>query len=354
MSTPANASAASLDPLPQSLTPLEQLREARSILQDEADALRTLAQRLDASFCDAVQHIYDCRGSVIVTGIGKAGLIGQKIAATLSSTGTRSHFMHPVEAVHGDLGCLHADDVLLALSNSGETEEVLRILPIVSRFGVPIVAVTASKRSSLGSAAAAAICMGKLDETGPHGLAPSTSTTVMLAIGDALALVLARMKSFSPQQFAVFHPGGSLGRKLATVGEIMRPRDELRIASAASTVREVFVNLQKPGRRSGAVILVDDKGRLCGLYTDSDLARLLERRADDRLDGPINEVMTKRPFTTSPQTRLGDVVQLLSQNKLSEIPVVDSDHRPVGMIDITDVIGLVPASEETAVSARAG
>jgi arabinose-5-phosphate isomerase len=327
-------------------TPLEQLREARSVLQDEADALAALAKRLDATFCDAVRVVADCRGSVIVTGIGKAGLIGQKIAATLSSTGTRAHFLHPAEAIHGDLGCLHQDDVLLALSNSGETEEVNRLLPTVRGLGVPIVAVTATDTSTLGSRADVTIRLGRIEEAGPYGLAPSTSTTVMLAVGDALALVVCQLRGFTPQQFAVFHPGGSLGRKLAKVGEVMRRGDELRVARETSTVREVFVRSEKPGRRTGAVMLVDAEGRLSGLYTDSDLARLLERRHDAQLDRPIAEVMTRSPLTTRPDARLGEAVELLSRRKISELPVVDSDHCPVGLVDITDVIGLLPVEAE--------
>ena len=231
------------------LTPLEQLREARCILRDEADALQALSKRLDAEFCVALQTLCESKGCVIVTGVGKAGLIGQKIAATLSSTGTRAYFLHPVEALHGDLGCVHADDVLLALSNSGETEEISRLLPMVKQLRVPIIAITATNTSTLGSQADVTIRLGKIHEAGPHGLAPSTSTTAMLAMGDALALVLCQMKGFTPQQFAVYHPGGNLGRKLARVSEIMRRGDELRIAPASATVRDVFITLAKPGRR---------------------------------------------------------------------------------------------------------
>ena len=233
------------------LTPLEQLREARSILRDEADALNALSKRLDGAFCQALQMICESRGCVIVSGVGKAGLIGQKIAATFSSTGTRSIFLHPVEAMHGDLGCVHADDVLLMLSNSGETEEISRLLPLVKQLDVPIIAVTATATSTLGRQADVTIRLGKIHEAGPHGLAPSTSTTAMLAMGDALALVLCQMKGFTPGQFAVFHPGGSLGRKLARVCEIMRRGEELRLAPASATVRDVFITLAKPGRRTG-------------------------------------------------------------------------------------------------------
>jgi len=332
-------------PAPQ-LTPLDQLRAGRDIVRLEGDALLDLAGRLDAEFCTAVDLIAGCVGSVVVSGMGKAGLVGQKIAATLSSTGTRSHFLHPAEAVHGDLGCLHPHDVLLALSNSGETEEICEMLPTVARLGVPIVAVTSTDRNSLAAKADVTIQIGKLREACPWGLAPSTSTTAMLAVGDALALVASQQRGFSPQQFAVFHPAGSLGRRLKTVAELMRPLDRLRVANAGDTVRDIFVRFANVGRRSAAVLLLDEAGRLAGMFTDSDLARLLERRRDDAFDGPISAVMNGAPLTVRPESRFIDIVELLADRKISELPVVDDDGRPVGLIDITDVIGWLPQNGE--------
>jgi len=324
-------------------TPFEQLRSGRDIVRQEADALHSVAQRLDAAFCAAVDLIVECKGRAVVTGMGKAGLIGQKIAATLSSTGTRSHFLHPAEGVHGDLGCLHSSDVLIALSNSGETEEICTILPTVARLQVPIIAVTSTDRNRLAAQSDVTIRLGRLQEACPWGLAPSTSTTAMLAVGDALALVASRIKGFTPEQFAVFHPAGSLGKKLRTVTETMRPRDQIRVGSADLTVREVFTTFASEHRRSGAVLLVDGSGRLTGLFTDSDLARLLEKRRDDALDQPIGNVMTQNPLTVPPTATFADVVDLLSDRKLSEIPVVADDGSPVGLIDITDVIGWMPS-----------
>ncbi|MEX2288649.1 MAG: KpsF/GutQ family sugar-phosphate isomerase [Planctomycetaceae bacterium] len=331
----------------------EQLREARAIVRHEAEALLELSHRLDADFTAAVRMLDECRGSVVVTGIGKAGLIGQKIAATLSSTGTRAHFLHPTEAMHGDLGRLHESDVLLALSNSGETEELCRLLPIVRRMGIPVIALTAGHSSTLGSQADVTVTIGRLREAGPLGLAPTTSTTAMLALGDALALVLSRMKGLTPQDFALFHPAGSLGRHLTTVGEIMRKGDALRIASDTATIRDVFVHLSHPGRRTGAVMLVDNEGRLSGLFTDSDLARLLEQRRDHQLDRSIAEVMTRDPLTIRPEAMLGEIVEVLSHKKVSELPVVDDDARPVGLVDITDVICQWPPKPATATVYRA-
>ncbi len=321
---------------------LDRLRQAREILKLESDSLVDVARRLDSGFCSAVDLLLTQSGSVIVCGMGKAGLIGQKLTATFSSTGTRSHFLHPAEAVHGDLGCIHSQDILLALSNSGETEEISALLPIVKRMGVPIIAITGSERCTLGKQADIRILLGRLQEACPWGLAPTTSTTAMLAVGDALALVVARERGFSPQQFAAFHPAGSLGRRLKSVTEIMRPISSLRQSPARQTVREVFASTPVHGRRSGAVLLLNDDGTLAGIFTDSDLARLMEQRRDGSLDRPICEVMTTRPITLPASAMFSDVVTILSERKISEIPVVDSHDIPVGMIDITDVIGWLP------------
>lgn len=321
----------------------EELRLARSIVQTEGQALLDLSRKLDAGFCAAVELIAATTGAVIVIGIGKAGLIGQKVVATLCSTGTRAYFLHPTEALHGDLGCISPQDTVLAFSNSGETDEVCRLLPLFRSQGLPIIAVTASSQSQLGLAATAVIELGRLQECGVHGLAPSTSTTAMLAIGDALAFVACRRKDFSPRDFAALHPGGSLGRRLTAVQDLMRSGDQVRIASEQITVREVFVAQSRPGRRTGAVMLVDDEGSLTGIFTDSDLARLLEQRRDDQLDRPIRDVMTAAPLTVTPDLLLEEVMHVLSSKRISELPVVDAEGRPVGLVDIVDIIGLLPA-----------
>ncbi len=326
-------------------SPLEQLRYARQIIETESRSLTELARRLDGEFCRAVDYLYACRGSVIVTGMGKAGLIGQKIMATLASTGTRSHCLHPVEAVHGDLGRVHRDDVMLILSQSGETEEVLRLLPSLAEFGVPILAITGRADSTLARAATVTIELGSLEEAGTLGLAPSTSTTTMLAVGDALALVTSRMRCFGREDFARFHPAGSLGQKLSKVQQHMRPLNQCRVASEEQTVREVFVNVRVPGRRTGATMLTDSGGKLSGIFTDSDLARLLEHRRDRDLDRPIGEVMTSDPLTVRLGSMMTDAVDLMARRKISELPVVDATGRPVGLIDITDVLGLIPKDQ---------
>jgi arabinose-5-phosphate isomerase len=228
---------------------------------------------------------------------------------------------------------------LVVLSNSGETDEVCRILPSVTRFGIPIVAITASRGSTVGRAARATIELGRLREAGPHSLAPTTTTTAMLAVGDALALVIGRRKGFTPQQFALYHNGGSLGAMLKSVGEVMRTGGQLRVAAETKSIRNVFAESSRPGRRTGAVILVDDEGRLSGLFTDSDLARMLERRQDGLLDRPIAESMTRHPMTIGPEALLSEAIEILSHNRISELPVVDVDGRPLGILDVTDVVG---------------
>jgi len=317
----------------------EQLELARTILNSERDAIGELATRLDHRFCQAVSLCLDCRGHVVVSGMGKAGLIGQKISATLSSTGTRSLFLHPAEAFHGDLGMVHPDDTVLMLSLSGSTEEVVRLLPSLKKMGNPLIAITGTASSPLGRQADVVLELGSVQEVCGLGLAPTTSTTMMLSLGDAIALITSRLRCFSSDDFARFHPGGNLGRRLAYVDEMMRPLDSCRVASADATVRDVLVCVRQPGRRTGAIMLVDDKNKLVGIFTDSDLARLFETRRDDAVDGSIRDVMTVAPTTIQTGTRLGDAVELLAAKKISELPVVDEQGSPLGLIDITDLLG---------------
>ena len=334
----------SSDPVRKSdtLSPLEQLCLARQIIEQESSTLLDVAQRLDSEFCRAVDYLHGCRGNVIVCGMGKAGLVGQKIMATLASTGTRSHFLHPAEAVHGDLGRVHQDDVVLMLSQSGQTEEIVRILPSLGELGVIILAITARADSTLGQAATVVLELGSLDEACSMGLAPSTSTTVMLALGDALALVTSRMHNFGREDFARSHPAGSLGRKLSKVDHHLRAVAGCRVASEKRTVRQIFVDLSVPGRRTGAIMLVDDDDKLSGIFTDSDLARLFEHRREHDLDRPIRDVMTARPVTVRSGTKMIDAMATMAQRKISELPVVDAEGRPVGLIDVTDVVGMFP------------
>ena len=323
----------------------------REILRAEAEAVMRIAETLDAGFSRAVRLIEQCTGNVVVTGIGKAGLVARKISATLASTGTPSHFLHPAEAMHGDLGALRRDDLVLAVSQSGETEEVTRLLPHVAALGVRLVALTGRPESTLGRAAHVVVATGSIREACPMGLAPSTSTAVMLALGDALALVTSSLRRFTAEDFAARHPGGSLGRQLMLVEDAMRPLPACRTATPDETVRAVFAR-PLPARRTGAVMILDASGMLAGIFTDSDLARLFERRNDAALDEPIGRVMTARPTIVPAGTRLRDAVAVLESRRLSELPVIGRDGRPCGLLDIVDLVGLVPA--EAAPAPRVG
>jgi arabinose-5-phosphate isomerase len=317
-------------------------------VRDEANALTQLAARLDTSFCDAVDRIVNCSGDVITLGIGKAGLVAQKIAATFCSTGTRSFFLHPSEALHGDLGRVSPDDVALVLSHSGQTQEIVCLVPLLKQLRATVIGITGRSESDLAQSADITVSMGPVHEAGKLGLAPTCSTTAMMALGDALALVASEARDFRAEDFARFHPGGSLGRMLSRVSEVMRPLDRCRVGNQNRTVREVLVQVGRPGRRTGAVMLTDDLGKLAGLFTDSDLARLFEHHRDDCIDRPIRHVMTVAPMTIEGEALLGQAVQRLSQRRISELPVVDPAGRPLGLIDITDILAMLPADGHVA------
>jgi arabinose-5-phosphate isomerase len=327
-------------------TESERVGFAREVLRIEAEALGRVRERLDGAIARAAEQIYRCKGSVIVTGMGKAGLVGQKLAATLASTGTRAFPLHPAEAVHGDLGRIRGGDVVLALSQSGETEEVLRLVPALRRLGAVLVAITERVGSSLGRQADLCVALGPIEEACPLGLAPSASTTALMAVGDALALLVSRMRDFRPEEFAVYHPAGTLGRRLSRVDDLMRMGGQVRKARPEETVREVLVRLGGARRRSGAILVVDEDERLIGIFTDSDLARLFEKRREAMLDRPIGDVMTARPVTVAVGSPVAEAVEAMKARKISELPVVDRGGYLVGLVDVTDLIGLVPADLE--------
>ncbi len=325
-----------------SVTPFEQTRFARDVIVKEAESLQRLAKNLPADLSSAVELILRCEGSVIVTGIGKAGWIGQKISASLCSTGTRSHFLHPAEAIHGDLGRVGKDDVVLVLSNSGETPEIVRLLPTLAQFETPIISITSNIESTLAGHSAAVLNYEASTEACPLGLAPSTSTTTMLALGDALTLLLSRMRAFRSIDFARFHPGGSLGRKLSHVDDMMRPIERCRVALESETIRDIYIRYGGQERRAGMVMVTDEHGCLTGVFTDSDLARMLERKQEVQFDRPICELMTQNPKTVKSGNKTTFAVDTLACYNLSELPVIDSRGRAIGLIDITDLVGLIP------------
>lgn len=317
----------------------EQLQFAREVIRREGQFLLGLANRLDGQITRAAQWIADCQGSIVVCGVGKAGLVGQKIAATLASTGNRAHFLHPCEALHGDLGRVGDDDIALVLSYSGRTEEIIRLLPALAEQAAAVIAVTSSEHSPLGKAADLVIALGTVDEACPLGLAPTTSTTAMLAAGDALSLLASRLHDFNERDFFRYHPGGSLGLKLTAVEAAMRPLENCRVARQSETVRSALYATGQSPRRSGAAIIVDEDGRLAGIFTDSDLVRLLARRNDAALDRPIGEVMTANCCKVAAGTSLKDSIDLLAERHISELPVIDAAGQPIGLLDITDVVG---------------
>lgn len=341
MSVPARQDVSPNHPLRdggRGMNPFEQLKYATEVIQTEAKALENLARNLPLDFCDAVELILRCHGAVIVTGVGKAGWIGQKVSASLASTGTPSHFLHPAEAFHGDLGRVGPNDVILVFSNSGETSEVIQLLPSFEKFGTPVIAVSGKRESTLASSAAAVLCYGKTAEACHLGLAPTTTTALMLAIGDALTLTVSKMREFRATDFAKFHPGGALGKKLSFVEDVMRPISECRLAEETETVRQVYVRSGGTARRAGVVLITDQSGKLTGLFTDSDLARLLSRQRDNQFDLPIRDVMTQSPITIKAGSKTMVAIETLACRNLSELPVVDESGKAIGLVDITDVV----------------
>jgi len=325
---------------------LNVLSLGRQILLQEAQSIQKLADRLDARFLQAVYRLLRCEGMVVVSGMGKAGDVGKKVSATLSSTGSPSHFLDPAGAIHGDLGKVKSSDVVLIFSQSGETDEIVRILPALRSLRVSIIAVTASEHSTLARNAEIVLPIGQIDEADRHGLAPSTSTAVMIALGDALALTVSERRGFQAEHFAKLHPGGSLGRRLSLVDEYMRTMDRCRVAPDSETIRQVFALHTVSGRRSGAILLTQQDGRLSGIFTDSDLARLFERHNEHLLDAPIRCVMTLKPTSVTLGTRMLEAIAIMGERRISELPVTDSEGFPVGMIDITDIVAVFPEYSE--------
>jgi len=335
-------------------TPLEGLRTIREVVAVEAAALARVSQSLGGEAVEAAERIAACTGCIVVTGVGKAGWVGQKLVATLGSTGNRAHFLHPSEAIHGDLGRVGAEDLVLAISNSGRSEEVLRIAPHLRHHSAGLIALTGNRNNPLAEMADLVVPVGDHAEADPLGLAPTTSTTVMMAVGDAIAVWASRLVGFRSTDFARFHPGGSLGYKLAPVNRLMRPLDQCRTAAATATVRETMVATGRTGRRTGAVMLLDVAGRIVGLFTDSDLARLLESRREDLLDANIADVMTTRFTKVESGMLLVEAIEILRDRRISELPVVAADGRPLGLLDITDVISAVDIGQTAPSDKKAG
>ena len=315
------------------------LEHAREVLRMEAEAILELVPRIDENFAAAVNLILECEGRTVITGMGKSGLIGRKMAATLASTGTPSFYLHPAEGIHGDLGMVTASDVVIALSNSGETGEVLNILPSLRRIGAKIIAMVGNANSTLGKNADVILDVGVSKEACPLGLAPTSSTTAALAYGDALALALLKKHNFTASQFAIFHPGGSLGRKLLlTVGNIMHKGEENPTVLADTTVQEALFVITDKGL--GAVSVVDKNGIMQGVLTDGDIRRGLSKGVDF-LQRPVSELMTANPKTITEDKLAAQALHLMESNRpkpITVLPVLDEKRKVIGLLHMTDLV----------------
>lgn len=317
-------------------------RFARDVIAAEAAAAGRMSEAVGDAFLRAARLIHDCPASVLTAGVGKAGHIARKVSATLASTGTPSHFISAADALHGDAGSMRSGDIVILFSASGETDELIRLLSIVKKLSHPAITITASRNSTLGRHSDIVIETGKIDEACPLGLAPSASTTAMLALGDALALSVMKLRDFTSDDFALYHPAGQLGRKLIRVGEAMtfRKGENLPVASDALTVGEVLREVSRIKRRSGAVILINQQtGAISGIFSDGDLRRLITD-ADDALRRPIASVMTRNPKRIRADALASEAMALMKQYRVDEIPVVDERDQPVGLIDVQDLVVL--------------
>lgn len=311
------------------------IENAVSAIDAEIAALRVLKENLDESLISALDVMQACRGRVIVSGMGKAGLVGQKIAATLASTGTPAFFMHPAEALHGDLGMITKDDTCLFVSNSGESDEITRLLPYVRRIGCRVIGITGNKRSTLAAHCEIVLHLGDIREACPLGLAPTATTTAILALGDALAVCLMSRRGFQENDYAKMHPAGALGRRVAPVEAVMRVGDAVAIVTPDKSVRDTLFAMTKA--RAGAAVVVDGEGRLEGIFCDGDLRRGLE--SDPAfLSCPVGNVMIRGCRRVVAGALAGDVLAIMKDNRIADIPVVDSQGVVLGLADLKGVV----------------
>ena len=312
------------------------LARGRRVLATEVAAVQALEARLDGEFVAACQLLHDCHGRVVVTGMGKSGHIGNKIAATLASTGTPAFFLHPAEASHGDIGMITVDDVVIAISNSGETAELITILPVIKRLGVPLIAMTGRRQSTLARAATAMLDVSVPEEACPHNLAPTASTTATLAMGDALAVAVLEARGFSEQDFARSHPGGTLGRRLLLhVEDVMRTGEQLPMVGADTSLRDGLLEISRKGL--GMTAIVDERQRVLGIYTDGDLRRALDHPLDITAV-KMRDVMTAKPKTIAPKMLAAEAVHLMEQYRITQLLVTDERNVLVGALNVHDLL----------------
>ncbi|WP_333784610.1 KpsF/GutQ family sugar-phosphate isomerase [Thermocrinis sp.] len=311
------------------------LLRARQVIEEEVRELSKLSERLDQSFVKAVELILNCEGKVITTGVGKSGHIAQKIASTLSSTGTPAHFLHPSEALHGDLGVIESKDVILAISNSGESAEVVALLPYVKLIGAKIISIVNNINSTLAKHSDVCLFLGVGKEACPLNLAPTTTSTASLVLGDALAMVLLELRGFTEKDFANRHPAGTLGRKLKLVKELCHTGEEVPIVKELDPMGKVIVEMTSKG--FGAVAVVDDEGKLCGIITDGDLRRFINRGGD--LNNSLaRDVMTKNPKTARMEELAAEALRRMEDYKITVLIITDEDRKPIGIIHMHDIL----------------
>lgn len=319
----------------QTLDPNQLLARGERVLETEIAAIAAIKDRLATGFVEACKLLHSCPGRVVVSGMGKSGHIGNKIAATLASTGTPAFFLHPAEAGHGDIGMITTGDVLLAISNSGETAELLTILPAVKRLGVPMVVMTGRTQSTLAKAATVVLDVSVPEEACPHNLAPTASTTATLAMGDALAVAILEARGFTQEDFARSHPGGALGRRLLLrIQDVMRTDDQLPMVTPDATLRDGLLEMSRKGL--GMTAIVDDRRRVLGIFTDGDLRRTLDRDPDLRTKR-MAEVMTANPKTIKPDTLAAEAVHLMETSRITQLLVVDDQLTLVGALNVHDL-----------------
>lgn len=308
---------------------------ARKVLRIEAEAVMGLLERLDGDFDRAVDLLYSCKGRVVVTGIGKSGIIGKKIAATLTSTGTPALFLHPAEGVHGDLGIVRRGDAVIAISYSGETEELTRILPLLKRLEVQVIAMTGGRDSTLAKYSDVMLDVSVKEEACPLGLAPTASTTATLAMGDALAVALLEQRGFQAEDFAFNHPSGSLGRRLLRVKDLMHAGDSLPVVKVSQPVKEVLFEIT--AKRLGMTTVIDEQGKMAGIITDGDLRRALERSVN-LLESTAEEIMTRSPRQISADALAAEAVAIMEDHSITSLVIVGSDGRPEGVVHLHDLL----------------
>jgi arabinose-5-phosphate isomerase len=313
----------------------------KGVIEEQIQALQSVTAKLDGSFADAVAALLSrhLNARIVVSGMGKAGFIGMKFSATLASVGCPSFFLHPADAIHGDLGRLHQEDITILFSHSGETDEINRLLPRIKSFGARIIAITASASSTLGQHSDIVIPIGKIVEAGPLQLAPTTSTTVMLALSDALAMTLLHQKGFSKEEYARFHPGGDLGRSLMLISDVMRQSDELCVIHESQITKQALRNITQTKGRPGGAAVVDNQGKLIGVFTDGDLRRQLESDIEF-LTKPIGSVCSRSPISLPADHLAQEACRIIQDREIDQLFIVDEENKPIGMIDIQDLLAI--------------